>query len=281
MSERVGIMLAKKATPAYISRCPSWNVQPKLNGDRCRALITNGKCQLVSSQGHDRNFAVPHVVSWLEHLLQGVTVELDGELYCHRMPHQDIRSIVSRTVERHPHYQKISYHVFDLIEETVRQDERLDVLTGFLAIKGIDSVGPIHLVETHNHIPADRIDSFLSYMINEGYEGIILRNPNAYYYRGRTSNLLKIKPTLTMTCFICGAMEEVSINGEPKGSLGALRLYTQDGTYFSCGTGPVMTRAFRQQYWPATQLLDRSVLIKYQELSNTGVPIHPVLMAII
>ncbi len=277
MSKRTGIMLAKRATPAHIARSQVWIVQPKLNGDRCRAIVSHGTCQLISSQGNDRNFAVPHIVEELSEVFTGQSVEFDGELYHHGMRHQDIRSIVSRTIERHPDYKKIEYHIFDVINDD-SQDKRLLLRESLL-----NGVMWKHIVCVSSFVErANGISERLVEFISDGYEGIILRHPYAPYVTRRSWSLLKIKPTQEMTCQIHGFDEEQSIHGEFKSSLGALNVANVSrGPIFSVGTGPVFTRAFRQDNWPAHHLLGKTVRIKYQELSKSGTPIHPVLMEVL
>ncbi len=277
MSKRTGIMLAKQATPAYIARSPVWIVQPKLNGDRCRAIVGHGQCQLISSQGNDRNFAVPHIVRELSEVFTGNIVEFDGELYKHGMRHQDIRSIVSRTTERHPDYEQIEYHIFDVINDDP-QDKRLVLRESLL-----NGVMWAHIVCVSSYAESiGRINDRLAEFIGDGYEGVILRHPYAPYVRKRTASLLKIKPRQEMICQIHGFDEEISIHGEFKGSLGALSVANiKGGPLFGVGSGVVFTRAFRQGNWPAHHLLGKTVRIRYQELSKEGKPIMPVLMEVL
>jgi len=277
MSKRTGIMLAKQATPAYIARSPVWIVQPKLNGDRCRAIVGHGQCQLISSQGNDRNFAVPHIVRELSEVFTSNIVEFDGELYKHGMRHQDIRSIVSRTTERHPDYEQIEYHIFDVINDD-SQDKRL------LLRESLLNGGWKHIVCVSSYVgrSTNEISERLAEFVSDGYEGIILRHPYAPYVRKRTASLLKIKLRQEMICQIHGFDEEISIHGEFKGSLGALSVANiKGGPLFGVGSGVVFTRAFRQGNWPAHHLLSKIVRIRYQELSKEGKPIMPVLMEVL
>ena len=76
-------------------------------------------------------------------------------------------------------------------------------------------------------------------------------------------------------------MEEVSIKGEPKGSLGALVCVGDDGTYFKVGTG--FTRDDRIRLWEIRDtLLDKLIEISYQHLTHaSNVPRFPVFSRII
>ena len=115
----MGVMLAKPLEARILER---WNtdyyiIQPKLNGLRCRvAFSSNGDAvTLYSSQGNIQS-SVPHINAMLAtraDVLNGQM--LDGELYCHEMPLQDISSIVRRTRNLHPDFPRIEYHIFDVI----------------------------------------------------------------------------------------------------------------------------------------------------------------------
>ena len=98
-------------------------VQPKLDGERCRAIITGNDIVLLSSEENEI-IAVPHIIEGIKAQLIK-DVELDGELYCHGMDFSDIHSIVSRKKELHEDYQKIKYHIFDLVAEKLPTFARL------------------------------------------------------------------------------------------------------------------------------------------------------------
>ena len=125
-TKRSGIMLAKPLEERRLTNPKfGWSFpvlcQPKLDGERCSAENHNGISLLVTSEQNIFQ-SVPHINDALEGLH---TEELDGELYCHGMPFSEIHSRVSRTVNLHPDYQKIQYHIFDYKGEREANYERL------------------------------------------------------------------------------------------------------------------------------------------------------------
>ena len=125
MAGRQGIMLAYAYDEKRFLRYPKpCIVQPKIEGDRCRAVFDDrGNVTLLSSSAKER-VSIPHIKEQLESL-KWRNQELDGELYIHGVKHQDIRSIVSRTKYIHPRYEDMEYHIFDNIQEQVVTDDRI------------------------------------------------------------------------------------------------------------------------------------------------------------
>jgi len=286
MTKRTGIMLPYQYSLARLSRFePPYIVQPKLNGDRCRAVRTEKPYRyiLYSSQGKVKDFGVPHIVCRLAGLLlrHHDYIELDGELYVHNVSHQKIRSIVSRTANLHPLYTQVEYHIYDIIVDNVCQWYRANMLHALE--RSITEPWPIKIVPTYRVKDVSQLNILFESFLRRGYEGIIVRNKDAYYQRKRTTDLLKLKPRLEDTFKIVGATEEMSIHGERKHSLGAVVCTTRARRpeRFSVGTGPVLTLEGRRSLWTTrSNLMGAIARVKYQELSERGVPIFPVLVGI-
>lgn len=277
MSNRKGIMLCY---PFEERRLGKWTlpvfIQPKLDGDRCRAILdSDGRCTLLSSEEHIIT-SVPHINLELE--ATGLkNIELDGELYHHGMTHEEIRSIVGRTVELHPDFTSMEYHVFDVIFPGA-QCERLMKLVD-LPLKSCRSV---RIVETDVAYSLEQIMSSYDGYIERGYEGFIIRHTDAPYIRRRSTMVMKFKPKKEDYYTIVGYVEEVSIQGFNKGSLGALICKDDMGTIFKVGTGPALTRDARLLLWKERDTLPgRIAKVKYQHLTEKKVPRFPVLVEVV
>lgn len=274
---RSGIMLC---SPFEEKRLKKWRapyyIQPKLDGIRCRAIIdSRGKVRLLSSEENEI-LSVPHINAQLESLKID-TLELDGELYTHGMNFQEIESIVSRTVNLHNDYESIEYHVFDLVAQA-GTDFRFNAKdTLFSAIK-LPSVKNIRHFEV---MTLDDIMLYFDLFCKEGFEGFVLRNPSSYYTRKRSTDMMKFKPKKTDLYRIVDTIEEVSINGQKKGTLGAIACKSDDGTIFTVGSG--LTADERREYWKERELLiDKWCEVQYQHIT-TGkrVPRFPVYVRIV
>lgn len=261
MGKRTGIMLATMFTAKKFNATPKpLLVQPKIEGDRLRVVIKDYNIKMFTSHGNKRT-SVPHIHDELQ-LIGWNNIELDGELYKHGMRHSEIRSIVSRTKNLHPDYKKMEYHIFDIINYSP-QEERLKELRRLFREAYKSFCGNLHRVPTFLVSDIERLQSVYQKYLLQGYEGIIIRHPAAYYFRRKVSTLLKLKPRVSEYFEIVGIEEEKDIQGERKGVFGAFHLVTKDGTPFSVGTGP--TNYQRVLLWEHKQhFIGRRIKIRFQ-----------------
>lgn len=119
------------------------------------------------------------------------------------------------------------------------------------------------------------LDVFEQDMVGIGYEGVMLRQPDARYKFGRSTTneggLLKLKRFEQDEAIIVGVEELVRVDGSLGGMLGALvcqRL--SDGTAFSIGSG--FTQQQRQDLW-----IDRPInkIVRYNHFAVSGVKTAP------
>lgn len=274
MSKRAGIMLAYPFSEDRLDKWPKpWLVQPKLDGDRCRALFdSNGSVVLLSSEENVIT-SVPHIVQELQGL--GLRdLELDGELYCHGIGHQTIHGTVARTVNLHPEHTQVQYHVFDYVSDDA-QLKRTATLR-----QNLKETEHIKVVRTEVAETVDQVLDMLTAFSEDGYEGVVVRNIAYPYMRKRSTGMMKWKPRRSDYYVITGYEEEISIHGEPKQSLGALWL-SADGERFKVGSGSFLTRENRQQLWAIRDsLINKIAHVKYQHLTDRHVPRFPVLVEI-
>jgi DNA ligase-1 len=272
---RSGIMLCY---PFEEKRLKTWRppyfLQPKLDGERCRYQRFEGGSFLLSSQ-ENPFFSVPHIKKFLDSFPD--VPHLDGELYCHGKSFEEIHSIVSRETNYHNCYADMEYHVFDVINSEPQYIRRIQLDQ----LKRLFGEGPVKVVPTFIVETLDEIMHFYDHILNAGYEGIVLREANNLYVPKRSTSLMKFKPKKQDDYMIVGYAEEVSIHGEPKGSLGALICQGDDNTRFNVGTG--FTRDMRDSLWAIREsLVGKRVLVSYQHLTHgNGVPRFPVFVKIV
>jgi hypothetical protein len=122
---------------------------------------------------------------------------------------------------------------------------------------------------------------FLSrYYVEQGYEGIIIRHPKAYYTEGKSSNILKYKLSKTYPFRIVGYFEAISKDGDPKDMLGGLQVVDSKGLVFKTGAGR-LTHGERVSLWHGRDnLIGKIAIVKYPCLSDRGVPLEPILMGV-
>lgn len=256
---------------------PPFIVQPKYDGIRCRALplqtsIPGQSNHLLLSSEENPLFSVPHLNLELDRL--GITAELDGELYCHGMSFEQITSITSRTVNIHEEATKIKYYVFDIVNGEP-QIKRALIIENLRGLSPLIEVAPFWLCEN-----LDDVLKAYDEIIKQGYEGIIVRHPDALYERKRSMFVMKFKPKKEDEYEIIGFKEEYDKEGNPKDTLGALTCKSGDGGIFNVGTGFSDER--RKQIWDGRDLIIGSTaVVKYQHISSANkVPRFPVFVEI-
>lgn len=276
-TQRKGIMLAYPLEEKRLVSYPTpWIVQPKLDGERCRAVISNdGSVTLLSSEENVIT-SVPHINSALMQMdLAGV--ELDGELYRHDTSFEEIHSIVSRKANIHTDFESIGLFIFDIISEDA-QLVRLARLRTLLD----ECKHPLYCVRSTMLKDLMSIGTELLRSEDEGFEGIIIRHPYMPYVRKRSVGMMKFKPKKSDLYLIIDTVEEVDQYGTKKGALGAL-VCMSDKEHFQVGSGPVLTREGRERLWRERETLkNKYALVQYQHLtSGRGVPRFPVLVEIV
>ena len=273
MGTRKGVMLAVPFEERRLFKWPKpWLCQPKINGNRCLAVCKDGNVTLLSSQGN-KIVSVPHInkelASWK---YEGV---FDGELWVPGKKLQDIRSIVSRQNSLHPDYSQIVYSIFDIKVPWTAQKQRIATLALLVNL----ATPSVWIVPTFQALSLTDVHELLDMFLADGYEGIIVRNRDALYEEKRSTNIMKLKPSKTDTYEIIGVKEEKTIDGIPKGTLGAF-ICKGDGGIFSVGSG--LTEVQRDHYWKRRdELKGKKLLVKYQELTKDGIPFHPVVLSLL
>lgn len=297
--KRNGIMLAYPADVKRISAFPLLEQedgskqrvffhQPKLNGERARTEWFSEAPYLISSYGNEFKF-LDHIQCELKVLAKelGNDYKFDGEIYKHGWSRERIDSSLRRTKNRNPDTPELEYHIFDWQTGAgmERQYDRIRVL-GTME-QAIERLGlrSLKIVPYGICSEVDWLNHCGSYC-EEGYEGIILRNPFAYYEEKRVPGLLKFKPTETDEYRIVAVNEAVCIEtGQPKGMVGSFTVAAIDepgNVTFDVGAGK-LKHVQRQEYWQRrVDIVGKMLLVKHELLRTTNqVPIAAVTVSVI
>ena len=115
---------------------------------------------------------------------------LDGELYNHDLK-EDFERIVSliRNDEPVEGHTDVEYHIYDIMDSEAPFGERNERIKEL----NLPDDGPLVAVETWTILEESDIAPQFNTCLDEGYEGLILRNANAPYVNRRTPDLQKIK----------------------------------------------------------------------------------------
>jgi DNA ligase-1 len=263
-------------------------VQPKLNG--VRALYHLGRMQsrgLSNEEGKVwNNNVIHHITSELASIIPNNWL-LDGELYLHGLSLQQINSAIAvKRIAPSSKTTSIQYHVFDIIDTNslhlpfMERARLLETMREKLVIHQARSVA----VVPTTLINCEGLDNTLyGQYRSQSYEGIMYRDPSASYgfaeecgnKENRWKHLLKRKG------WEDGEFEILNFElttGE-KGNQGfQITCQAQNGKTFNVGSG--LSHA-EQIYYSQNSPVGQLLKLRFEMLSDTGIPLKPTIEAIL
>lgn len=252
--DKPGIMLAKIYQQG-IDLSQYW-VSEKLDGVRAR---WNGK-QLLSRGGNV--FAAPE---WFTKNFPAIS--LDGELWMGRKRYEDTSSIV-RKHQPHEGWRDIRFMIFDLPEHGGTFDERVSAMK-YLAAQIASPYLAIIKQETFD--TEETLNQHLQTVLAQGGEGLMLHRKTALYLKGRSQNLLKLKPYTDAEATVIGYRPG---KGKYTGLVGSLKVRTDEGIVLYIGTG--LSDEERRHPPP----LHSQITFRHQGFTKNGIPRFPVFLRI-
>lgn len=251
------------------------DVQPKLDGVRCLAYWDGEELKLLSRGGKD--YTIPHVVEALKPILPPNMV-LDGELYCHG---QSLQTVTSWVKKLQPKTKMVSYNCYDCVlldDMEALWPKRYDALHNFLSSHQ-DALGDaVKLVDTYKASNEDEILRTYGKVVEEGYEGAIVRmyDGSRYRFAYRSNRLLKVKSFVDAEFMTVGyrtgvgrfegcAIWTCHMPGNPKLTFDVVLKGTMEER--------------RQMLSEADSYVGQMLKVKYFKLTDDGKPQFPVGLA--
>lgn len=239
-------------------------VQPKLNGVRC-LMERVGDEIIFHSRGNKQFTTLGHLKADALAVLQDGEI-LDGELYSHGdITFQELVSLIknakSSDTERVAKY--VKFWNYDRCEDVpfVKRASRLV------------EHGSIVRVPTYRVANEDEMRAYHGQFCQDGYEGTMVRSggDDPYRFQYRSASLLKVKDFQTEEFEIVGAEEGV---GKSEGQATFI-CQTATGQTFGCRCKG--TDAMRREQWThRKQYVGKWLTVKFQTLSDEGIPVFPV-----
>lgn len=282
-------MLAATAKSIEDIRLPAI-VSPKLDGIRCVIRQNDIGVTLPFSRTLK---LIPNLS--IQEKLSGVPL-FDGELIVGSPTAPDVWNVTSSAVMSIQGTPDFRYYVFDhssRYKDTCTFRARLDAIAEELSVIGHDRI-----VQVPHHIARTRetLIELEQRYVSEGYEGIMVRDPDGMYKYGRSTvkegGLLKLKRWLDDEATIIGVTERQHNGNVPtfdalghtvrsrhqdglsgRGDLGTFIVTNDTGQTFEIGSG--FTDRQRAEFW-MTQWYGRRVTYKYQGLTPAGLPRFPI-----
>lgn len=251
-------------------------VQRKFDGVRCLAVLnSDGSVKLLSRKGKE----YPH----LQHIKADVwennddtNIVLDGELYSDTLTFQQLVGLVKRVTLKPGNDQQmyeVSLRVYDCVDLNNEADftDRYQTITNIT--NGATYLSLVENVRVDNE---EEIHAAQARFVEEGYEGAMVRNLTGAYAIGkRSANLQKVKT------FLDGEYPIVGFTQGTGGETGCViwECSTSDGQTFR--VRPRGTQEDRKVLFEnGSDYVGQQLTVRYQELTDDGVPRFPVGIAI-
>jgi DNA ligase-1 len=248
-------------------------VQPKLDGVRMLARKEGGTVTMWSRKG--KLIDIPDKINAQLCLMLKDGQCTDGELYVHGWTFQRIISAVKK---KRDDTDLLEYHIYDSPHPALPFETRLPQ-------KGVGAtmfphhcqnwtiIGKnIKIVSTYDVVDQAEFDIYEGMMVQQGYEGMMVRNQNSLYkYKHRSYDLQKVKRFVDDEFEIIGGKD-----GEGRESgLIIYRCVTSDGLEFDVrpkGSHEERREAFNN----LEEYIGKHLTVCYQELTDDGRPRFPV-----
>lgn len=268
-------------------------VQPKLDGVRYTARKTSPTSVVLKTRNDSECPFFEEVKTAIIQLDLDANVLLDGEFYSKRIPFRTLNGYCNRKKMEgktgfglipHEDLESIHYYIFDcyFISEPKKPfAERFQYLQQLLS--GIEMRTPyLKLVPITTVNQESELMPHHDQFVEDGYEGLMIRNINgSYKLKDRSNDLLKYKNFFDTEFTIVGA--KTPQNGKEEGCIiWELKLPTSDET-FTCR--PRDTYESRKADWVEFnsnpgQFVGKPYTVRYQETYDNGIPRFPVGIAI-
>jgi DNA ligase-1 len=258
-------MLAKTFDKGKHLQFPLY-IQPKIDGLRCLAQWKEGQVVLYSRTGCPF-LGLDHVRQDLQtHLETNPNLVVDGELYSDKISFEELSGYCRRK-KSIPTDQHVVYHVFDVVMPNKFHERR-----SFFP----PETQHVRRVPTYEITTMDQVKENLMLFMEQGYEGIILRNRDGIYQDGHRSwDLQKYKLFQEEEFLITGYTEGT---GREKG-LVIWQCETPQGKQFHVrpkGDYEIRKKLFQE----AEQAIGKKITVLFQEYTKDQVPRFPVAKAI-
>lgn len=242
-------------------------VQPKLNGCRVFARKIDKSTIEYTSRNGKKYETLGHLTPKLLSVMEAGDI-LDGEVYVHGMHFQQIIRLLKKL---RPESKDLQYHVYDKAEMKTPYHDRLVWLENKFGWEG-----EIVVVHTHMAICEEDVYKYHSDFVKDGYEGVIVRNKKGKYkFRHRSKDLQKYKEFKDEEFKIVGCKEGTGIHE----GCAVLECCLENGcTFFVYPKGTLEHR--KKLLKDMDKIIGKDLTVRYQDVSEDGVPIFPVGIAI-
>jgi ATP-dependent DNA ligase len=240
--------------------------QPKIDGVRC--IYYDG---VLYSRNGKAFHSLSHIITELRETIRP-NVTLDGELYSPSISFEKLVGLVKKQKSikqcENEELKTVKFIVYDIVSKGISFEERYSKLKDLFNVYTFEnaSLCPTWTIDARNEI-----DTNLYKMIDNKYEGLMLRNSNSGYVNNRSYDLLKYK------LFQDDEFEIVGFLQGDGTELGCVVWMCQTPNKQKFNVRPRGTREERQElFLKGPDYIGKMLTVRYQELTTNKVPRFPV-----
>ena len=261
-----------------------WYGSRKLDGVRCTMFLRDGEIHTSSRGGKDYDNSTSHITNnpeLLKYFNDNPNLILDGELYIHGYSLQQLSGL-ARLKNDTDNCNKLQYFIYDIVDPNKIFVERLEMIEEFQrALQlGFDPDKEFNGELQIQILPHVKVEGWLDIKklhdqyVSEGYEGLVVRNPDKKYgVNKRTNDMIKIKE------YMEDEFEIIDYKDGLRPEDMVFVLEAANGKTFEAK--PVGPRELKHEYLKRMdEIIGKKATVKYFSLSDEGKPTQPVLKAI-
>lgn len=251
-----------------------WLASRKIDGVRCLMYYKDGEVHTASRGGQHYDYSTKHITGHSDMIKlfeENPDIILDGELYIHGRPLQYISGLARLETDVYSKCEALEYWIYDIVDPNLTFEDRLEMLEDVVTPYFQDSDIKVVMVE---HAPCEgwsEIKTLHDKYVSEGFEGVVIRNPNKTYgINKRTNDMIKVKSYLD-DCFKVVDKEPGLRGSEDM----VFILETQDGKRFKAK--PFGDRDLKKEYWENFESKYKGKIgeCKFFYYSEDGIPLQP------
>lgn len=225
-----------------------WFLSEKLDGYRCFWDTKNFK---------SRNGNIFHLPQKIKTQMPK-NIHLDGEIYIDKYSFEKL-SILKKNVINEKECENMKFYLFDLPKVKCEYKDKINKM------KMISQQYP-YFIRYVEQIPMKnnkKIKNVFRKYIENDCEGVILRNPSSIYTKGRSKNLVKLKPMIDDEATIVG------YNLNENNDLKSFKCKYKNNIINVYGLSQQLKKNYKRHK------INDKITFQYSGLSNSGIPKYP------
>lgn len=282
-------MLAKqhdKVATSVFDKLEYWYASRKIDGVRASFFLRDGEVVSASRGGQHYDFSTQHLRNHpkMKELFETYpNLVLDGELYKHGKSLQQI-SGAARSESGIASSGWLEYYIYDVMDNNLSFEDRLEVLQDIEEALNTPIFDPEHAFEEGElkvqMVPQVKVTGWTGIerlhnkYVEEGFEGVVIRDPSKpYSFGGRTNAMIKIKTYRDAEFVITGYADGL----RPEDMV--FTCETDLGLSFEAK--PMGPRELKWEYLERMdEIIGKMATVKFFNYSDEGVPMQPTLKCI-